>query len=86
MEYPRSDGTPIIQPSNSVESNSPQRSLGTQNRVELPIAANRNTYAKRQREQDKKQLAEIKRVKRAQKKLEPPKPPAPPEERPVEID
>jgi hypothetical protein len=37
--------------------------------VEDPIARNRNTYAKRQREQDKKYRADKKREKKDQKKV-----------------
>jgi len=37
--------------------------------VENPIARNRNTYAKRQREQDKKYRADKKREKKDQKKV-----------------
>lgn len=36
--------------------------------TEAPIAKNRNTYAKRQREQEKKERADRKRAKRDQKK------------------
>jgi hypothetical protein len=43
------------------------------------MAKNRNTYAKRQREQEKKERADRKRVRRDQKK-EPVNPTAPPDE------
>ena len=48
--------------------------------MESPIATPRNTYAKRQREQDKKHRAESKRAKREQRKNEPVKPAALPED------
>ena len=48
--------------------------------MESPIATPRNTYAKRQREQDKKHRAESKRAKREQKKNEPVKPAGLPED------
>jgi hypothetical protein len=44
---------------------------------ELPIATKRNTYAKRQREQDKKQRADSKRAKREHKKEFVKQPPLP---------
>jgi hypothetical protein len=54
-----------------------------ENRIkEAPIAKTRNTYAKRQREQDKKQRADRKREKRDQRKKTGP-PLAAPEEQPV---
>ena len=40
--------------------------------MEPPIATKRNTYAKRQREQDKRQRADMKRIKREQRKVAPP--------------
>jgi len=40
--------------------------------MEIPIATKRNTYAKRQREQDKKRRAEEKRARREQAKNAPP--------------
>jgi hypothetical protein len=55
------------------------------------IATKRNTYAKRQREQDKKQRADSKRAKREHKKEFVQEPPLPegmplPEEQPTEPD
>ncbi|MSR57871.1 MAG: hypothetical protein EXS05_09375 [Planctomycetaceae bacterium] len=39
--------------------------------TELPIATKRNTYAKRHRDQEKKNRLDVKRAKREQKKLAP---------------
>jgi len=50
--------------------------------MEPPIAKQRNTYAKRQRDQDKQQRADLKRQKRAQRR-DAVKSPAVPEDQPM---